>query len=303
MKNRIFIGLSILLFACQPQPETNENIKPQIVCTTGMLGDAVKNIVGEHYEVTSLMGPGVDPHLYKATQGDLKALSNADIIIYNGLHLEGKMGEVFEKLENRKQIIVAAEAIPEEQLINNTEFQGAFDPHLWFDVKIWAKVVLHLGNGIIDFNPDLKKDINKNTQAYYELLQDLNTNVVSSIESLDSSKRILITAHDAFGYFGRAYGFKVKGLQGISTVSEYGLKDVSNLVNFITEKEIKAVFVESSVSDRSLKAVIEGCKAKGHEVSIGGTLYSDAMGEENTSEGTYLGMVKYNVNTIVNSLK
>ena len=162
---------------------------------------------------------------------------------------------------------------------------------------------MHLGNGIIDFNPDLKKDINKNTQAYYELLQDLNTNVVSSIESLDSSKRILITAHDAFGYFGRAYGFKVKGLQGISTVSEYGLKDVSNLVNFITEKEIKAVFVESSVSDRSLKAVIEGCKAKGHEVSIGGTLYSDAMGEENTSEGTYLGMVKYNVNTIVNSLK
>jgi manganese/zinc/iron transport system substrate-binding protein len=267
-----------------------------------MIGDAVKNIVKGNYEVITLMGPGVDPHLYKATQGDLKSLNRADIIVYNGLHLEGKMGEIFEKLSNRKHIIVASDAIPVERLINNTEFQGAHDPHLWFDVQLWSDVVLHINNEITAFNPELKQELFENALPYYENLLSLDKKVKDQIAQLDSNKRVLITAHDAFGYFGRAYGFEVKGLQGISTVSEYGLKDVSNLVNFISEREIKAVFVESSVSDRSLKAVTEGCKAKGHDVKIGGTLFSDAMGEETTEEGTYIGMVKYNVKTIVGSL-
>lgn len=305
MKRTILILLVISFFACNNSTDkkTNTYKKKSIVCTTGMLGDIVKNIVKDHYEVITLMGPGVDPHLYKATQGDLQSLSKADIIVYNGLHLEGKMGEVFEKLENRKHIIVAANAIPESDLINNTDFEGAHDPHLWFDVALWKQVVQYVGDEITEFSDTLNSDIKINTKAYSSSLNQLEETVVSTINELDSSKRVLITAHDAFGYFGRAYGFEVKGLQGISTVSEYGLKDVSNLVNFITDRNIKAVFVESSVSDRALKAVIEGCKARNHEVVIGGTLFSDAMGEENTQEGTYIGMVKYNVSTIVNSLR
>lgn len=304
MKNILILSFCMLLFSCgNKNQEENTNQKKTIVCTTGMLGDAVKQIVKDHYEVITLMGPGVDPHLYKATQGDLQALSKADIIIYNGLHLEGKMGEIFEKLANRKHIIAAAEVVPSDKLINNTDFQGAFDPHLWFDVHLWSDIVLHIANKITEFDPEFKDELYTNAINYYETLLELNDSVKIQINQLDSSKRILITAHDAFGYFGRAYGFEVRGLQGISTVSEYGLKDVSDLVSYIVEKEIKAVFVESSVSDRSLKAVIEGCKAKGHEVKIGGTLFSDAMGGADTKEGTYIGMVNYNVKTIINNLK
>jgi manganese/zinc/iron transport system substrate-binding protein len=303
MKNTIILFSIISLFACENNTNKTVNTKPLIVCTTGMIGNAVENIVGDKYEVITLMGPGVDPHLYKATQGDLKSLNRANIIIYNGLHLEGKMGEIFEKLSNRKHIIVASNAIPIERLINNTDFQGAHDPHLWFDVQLWSDVIMHLSNEITAFNPDLKQELFDNTLPYYESLLTLDKSVRNKVAELDSNKRILITAHDAFGYFGKAYGFEVRGLQGISTVSEYGLKDVSNLVRFISERKIKAVFVESSVSDRSLKAVIEGCNAKGHNVKIGGTLFSDAMGEDKTTEGTYIGMVNYNINTIISSLK
>ncbi|KAA3648915.1 MAG: manganese transporter [Bacteroidetes bacterium] len=302
MKAYLLIFTSLFFLACNTAIH-DKTQKKVIVCTTGMLGDAVENIVKDNFEVITLMGAGVDPHLYKATHGDISALSKADIIIYNGLHLEGKMGEIFQKLANRKKIIVASDAISPSKLINNTDFAGATDPHIWFDVELWSEVVLYLGNQIGDYYPEYKEELNKNTKDYHQSLLDLNMQLLKTINSLDSSKRILITAHDAFGYFGRAYSFQVKGLQGISTVSEYGLKDVSNLVKYISEHKIKAVFVESSVSDRSLKAVVEGCKSNGHQVKIGGTLYSDAMGESNTPEGTYIGMLSYNVNTIVNNLK
>ncbi len=297
--------IGCLLFSCKldsaKKKERGETI--QVVCTTGMLGDAMQNILPDNFEVKSLMGPGVDPHLYKATQGDLQKLSAADIIIYNGLHLEGKMGEIFDKLKKSKTILTASDAIPTERLINNTDFQGAHDPHLWFDVNIWKECVSYLSKEIQNELPAFQKSISEKTNSYEQELSDLNLELLEEISSLDSAKRVLITAHDAFGYFGRAYGFEVRGLQGISTVSEYGLKDVSELVSFVSDRGIKAVFVESSVSDRSLKAVIEGCAAKGHNVSIGATLYSDAMGEANTAEGTYLGMVRYNVKSIVNALK
>tara|TARA_B110000503_G_C7083793_1_gene386337 strand:- start:585 stop:1337 length:753 start_codon:yes stop_codon:yes gene_type:complete len=250
------------------------------------------------------MGPGVDPHLYKATQGDLKSLTNADVIVYNGLHLEGKMGEIFEKLEKQKHIIVATEGLTKTDYINNTEFQGAQDPHIWFDVALWSKAVQHIGNELIQLSIDSIADqFAKNTEAYRTQLSNLSNQVENELGSLDSNKRILITAHDAFSYFGRAYNFEVKGLQGISTTSEYGLKDVSDLVNYIVDNEIKAVFVESSVSEKSLQAVVEGCLQKNHQVQIGGQLYSDAMGEAGTPEGTYVGMVKHNVKTIVEGLK
>jgi len=307
-RSLFFIGLWALCFgflSCQTQSssENQEKESVKIVCTTGMLADAVHNIVGEEAQVIGLMGPGVDPHLYKATQGDLKELSNADIIIYNGLHLEGKMGEIFEKLENRKRIIVAADGIKKSELIQSADFQGAFDPHLWFDVALWAEVVEHLGVQISTVQGFNKDAILKNTLSYSNKLKELDLWVSEEIAKIDSSKRVMITAHDAFGYFGRAYNIEVRGLQGISTLSEYGLKDVSDLVSYITDKKIQAVFVESSVSDRSLKAVVEGCEKRGHTIDIGGTLYSDAMGQEGTAEGEYIGMVNYNVNTIVKALK
>lgn len=300
----IILFSSLVLSACEfKEKKATKGEKLKIVCTTGMLGDAVKNIVKNQAEVSTLMGPGVDPHLYKATQGDLKILSDADIIIYNGLHLEGKMGEVFEKLKNRKTIIVAADGISKADLINTTEFQGAYDPHLWFDVALWNRVVNYIGEKLSKLEQIDKNQVLENSKNFQNELSTLNDWVKNEIQKIAPERRVLITAHDAFGYFGRAYDIEVRGLQGISTVSEYGLKDVSDLVNFITERKIKAVFVESSVSARSLNAVVEGCKSNGHPVKIGGTLYSDAMGEAGTAEGTYIGMVKYNVSSMVENLK
>jgi len=304
MKKLLIYFIALICVACAAPPESDSDTKkPKIVCTTGMLGDAVSEIMGDEAELSFLMGPGVDPHLYKATQGDLKLLTNADVIIYNGLHLEGKMGEIFEKLKERKHIIVAAAGIPEDELINSTDFQGAYDPHLWFDVALWEKVCRYLGKELSKVDNVDPKVIASQTKAYTDSLNELNHWVSKKMASIPKNQRVLITAHDAFGYFGRAYQVEVKGLQGISTLSEYGLRDVSQLVNFIVDRKIKAVFVESSVSDRSLKAVVEGCKEKGHDVRIGGTLFSDAMGAADQKEGKYLGMVRYNVNTIVEALK
>jgi manganese/zinc/iron transport system substrate-binding protein len=292
--------LSIL--ACG-QKDKKANDEFTIVCTTNILGDLVEELVGDQVAVISLMGAGVDPHLYKATQGDLVQLNRADVIVYNGLHLEGKMTEIFEKLSKRKRILSAAEGIQESHLINNSDFKGAYDPHLWFDIEMWSLAAEHLSKELMAIeNIDNQKLIQKK-QAYLNELKALNQWVKTSISSIPQNQRVLITAHDAFAYFGRAYGIEVRGLQGISTVSEYGLRDVSNLVKFITNRKIKAVFVESSVSARSIEAVVKGCEARGHDVRIGGTLYSDAMGEKGSDAGTYIGMVKHNVNTIVENLK
>jgi len=296
----IFICV-IVIAGCSASQSEDKDFT--IVCTTGMLTDAVIQLVDTQATVIGLMGPGVDPHLYKATQGDIQHLSNADVIVYNGLHLEGKMGEVFDKLKQRKIIITAADALEQNELLNNSDFQGAYDPHLWFDVQLWRKVVGHLGKELSSNDQLPAKEIDLNWKAYSDSLEKLNEWVTGKIKSIDSSKRILITAHDAFGYFGRAYDIEVRALQGISTQAEFGLKDVSELVNFISKKGIKAVFVESSVSERSLTAVVEGCREKGHKVKIGGSLFSDAMGSENKAEGTYLGMVRHNVNTIVKGLQ
>ena len=302
-KITLLFTTAIFLFSCQVETKKELKSIKTIVCTTGMLGDAVKNIVDSEVKVITLMGPGVDPHLYKATQGDLKYLTDADVIVYNGLHLEGKMGEIFEKLAKQKHIIVAAEGVSENEYINNTDFQGAYDPHLWFDVKLWSDVVRHIGKNLSEISESSAANIDEKTEKYVNQLITLDGAVNKNLRGLPENKRILITAHDAFSYFGRAYGFQVKGLQGISTTSEYGLKDVSDLVSFIVENEINAVFVESSVSQKSLEAVVEGCIQQGHEVVIGGQLYSDAMGKDDTPDGTYIGMVKHNVKTIIKGLK
>jgi len=296
----VLIFTLFLVFSCTPSKENNG--KTYIVCTTGMIQDAVKNIVGEKANVEALMGPGVDPHLYKATQGDLKKLQQADIIVYNGLFLEGKMGEILQKLKNKKTVIAMAEQLPKNSFINNTEFQGAYDPHIWFDVQLWNDAIQLLSKKLIKTDTSNQSLFQKNTAEYNLKLDSLHKAVQARVKLIPQDKRVLVTAHDAFAYFGRAYGVEVRGLQGISTLSEFGLRDVSNLVDFITEQKIPAIYTETSVSDKAIKAVLEGAKSKGHQVVLGGSLYSDAMGKKGTFEGTYIGMVHSNVEKIVSGL-
>lgn len=294
-----------MIFGCTPNREKTDdaNRKLKIVTTTGMIKDAVENVCGEHAEVIALMGPGVDPHLYKATQGDLQKLTDADVVFYNGLHLEGKMGEVLEKLGRSKPVIAVSSAIPENLLRAVPGFQGTHDPHIWFDVKVWENAVLAVSNFMIKHDTAHAIDYNAWSKQYLLQLDSLHEAVKQSILQVPEPQRVLITAHDAFGYFGDAYDIEVRGLQGISTVSEFGLKDVTELVNFIISRKIKAIFIETSVSQKSIEAVVEGCQQKNWDVKIGGSLYSDAMGAAGTPEGTYIGMVDANVKKIVEALK
>ena len=300
---KIFIiGIALMAFLPSCKNSTVEDNSHYIVATTGMIGDALQNIVGEDIHVESLMGPGVDPHLFKATQGDLQKLTSAKAIFYNGLHLEGKMGEVFEKLGRTKPVIAVAEDIDPNKIRTVSEY-NTHDPHIWFDVALWREAVEKMHQELIVLFPEKKEILDKNTEIYLEKLSLLHEEVKTLIATIPKEKRVLITAHDAFGYFGDAYDIEVKGLQGISTMSEFGLRDRVDLVNFIVDRQIKAVFVETSVSQRSINAVVEGCRDRGFEVKIGGSLFSDAMGDANTPEGTYIGMVKSNVHTIVTALK
>jgi len=304
MKKLLILVLPCLLLACGQEEETaGDSNALSVVATTGMVADLVKNIGKDSVEVTALMGPGVDPHLYKATQGDLKDLQAADIIFYNGLRLEGKMGEVFEKLGKVKTVVPVAQGIEASVLLEDPSYPGTADPHIWFDVSLWAKTVDIVASTLSEANPENKSYYQQNAKVYQQELLNLHDWVVQEIKQIPEDKRVLITAHDAFNYFGKAYGIEVRGLQGISTLSEFGLKDRVDLVNFIVEKEIKAVFVETSVSEKNIKAIVEGARQKGQDVAVGGKLYSDAMGAAGTPEGTYTGMVKANVNTIVESLK
>ncbi len=302
----ILCGMLFLAAGCKVETTKEadlSNRKLKIVTTTGILADAVVNITQDLADVEAIMGPGVDPHLYKATQGDLQKLQDADIIIYNGLHLEGKMGEVLENLAKRKTVIAATDGLQETQLRKALEFSTTFDPHIWFDVALWKKTVEFISLQIQKKDPKNQEIYSANTLKYGNQLDSLHNWAQVQIASIPAPQRILVTAHDAFGYFGRAYKIQVKGLQGISTVSEFGLRDVSELVNLIVGNKIKAVFVESSVSPKAIEAVVAGCRDRGHEVKIGGTLYSDALGAPETEAGTYVGMVRQNVQTIVKALK
>ncbi|MEM9325571.1 MAG: zinc ABC transporter substrate-binding protein [Bacteroidota bacterium] len=297
------IGLIMLVLGCQA-PESNdlEDGKLRVVATTGMLYDAVVNIGGDAIQATSIMGPGVDPHLYKATQGDLSRLTAADLIVYNGLYLEGKMAEILGKLSSRKKIIAAAEAIPQDELIATTQFGHSYDPHVWFDVHLWQKVVEAIAAGLSAADADNADHFQARKEVYLARLDSLHEEVKQSISTIPKQQRTLVTAHDAFAYFGQAYDIEVQGLQGLSTASDFGLKDIANITDLVIEKRLPAIFVETSVSEKAINAVVQGCRARGHEVAIGGYLYSDAMGALGTPHGTYIGMVTANVKTIVEGL-
>ncbi len=304
MKNTI-IGLLIFLFLFSCKKEIKkENQKLNVVTTTSMITDLVKNIGGDAIEVNGLMGSGVDPHLYKASEGDVSKLVNADIIFYNGLHLEGKLVEVFEKMESQDiKTIAIGESLEKSTLIGSDYFASNYDPHIWFSVKNWKIVTEFVIKELSVIDQKNAETFKLNGKTYLSKLNDLETKLEGVIASLPKEKRILVTAHDAFSYFGKAYDFNVVGLQGLSTATEAGVQDVQKLANFIIEKEVKAIFVESSVPKRTIEALQAAVKSKDHKVSIGGTLYSDALGNPGTKEGTYTGMFEYNVNTIINALK
>lgn len=292
-----------LLAACGSRTERGpaEGGKLKVTATTGMITDVAREIGGGRVAVTGLMGPGVDPHLYKASQGDIKKLEDADLILYSGLHLEGKLNSIFEKMAKKLRVVAVTRDIPEERLM--TVKNGAHDPHVWFDVQLWAIAAGTIRDALIEADPDGKAVYEKAAADYLAKLEALDAYAREQIASIPEKDRVMVTAHDAFGYFGKAYGIEVVGLQGISTAAEYGSKDVTSLRDMLVERKIKAVFVESSVPKRSIEAVIEGARKLGHEIRIGGELFSDAMGKEGTVEGTYIGMVRHNVDTIASSLK
>jgi manganese/zinc/iron transport system substrate-binding protein len=273
------------------------------VTTTGMIADIIRNVGGGRVQVTALMGPGVDPHLYKASEGDVLRLQEADVIFYNGLHLEAQMADVLERLnEFGIKTVAVTDQIDRSLLQSPPEFQGNYDPHVWFDVSLWMKAVEQVRDTLVELDPASRSTYESNAEEFLAELESLHQYVLDQAGTVPAEQRILITAHDAFNYFGRAYGFDVRGLQGISTEAQAGTADVQALANFIVEKQIPALFVESSVPRRNVEAVQAAVQAKGFEVNIGGSLFSDAMGSTDTPEGTYIGMVRYNIDTIVNAL-
>lgn len=273
-----------------------------VVATTGMIADAARAVGGDLAEVRALMGPGVDPHSYRQTRTDILAMARADLVLWNGLYLEAQMEEFFEDLVRRVPVIPVAEAIPDDMLVAHDDYQNRYDPHVWMTPVLWSYAVEATAKAMSEAAPDHADIFAANLEQYWEEIAAIGTYALDTLASVPERARVLVTAHDAFNYFGRAYGFDVVGIQGISTESEAGVNRISALVDMIVEREIGAVFVESSVSDRSIRALQEGARAKGHDLQIGGELFSDAMGEPGSYEGTYIGMIDHNATTIARAL-
>ncbi|CAH2559920.1 metal ABC transporter solute-binding protein, Zn/Mn family [Cardinium endosymbiont of Oedothorax gibbosus] len=271
-----------------------------ILTTTDILRDAIKNIVKEDAQVVNLMGPGIDPHIYQTTQKDVQQLRRAHIIFYNGLDLEDKMTDLLQRMSKERKAYAVSEALNKTELLYGPI---GVDPHIWFDVRLWKQVVSFIGQKLQEARPVSAAYYQNNTLAYIEALKQLHQSVTTQIQSIRAKQRVLIIAHDAFGCLSKAYNIEVVGLQGVSTIPESGLKNIKNIVELVIERNIKAVFFETSVSDKSMQAVVEGCAHYGHKVVVGGCLYSDALGASDTIEGTYCGMVRSNATTIVNALK
>lgn len=302
-KNILVFLFALSVLSCKNDTAT-KNDRLNVVTTTSMITDLVKNVGGDMIDLQGLMGAGVDPHLYKASAGDVTKLSGADIIFYNGLHLEGKLVEVFEKMGSSSKTQVAlGERLDKSTLIGSDYFASNYDPHVWFNIQYFKQFVNTVVEVLSEKDPKNSDRYATNAKTYLAQLDVLEKEVKEVIETLPKEKRILVTAHDAFNYFGKSYDFNVVGLQGLSTATEAGVQDVQRLSQFIIDNDVKAIFIESSVPRRTIEALEAAVKAKDHEVVIGGSLYSDALGDAGTIEGTYIGMFTYNVNTIVNSLK
>jgi manganese/zinc/iron transport system substrate-binding protein len=306
-RTRLSVSLLILVFllaACGGTADTTTqgSAKINVVTTIGMIADIVKNVGGEHVEVTQLMGAGVDPHLYTATEGDVNTLLDAQIIFYGGLDLEARMEDIFEQMGESRPTIPVGEAVPAAQRLTKPD-TDLTDPHIWMDASLWMLASERVRDELVKLDPANQADYQANAQAYLEKLAVLDEYAREQIASIPEQQRVLVTAHDAFQYFGRAYGIEVFAPQGISTATEAGVEDIRRVVDLVVEREIPAIFVESSVSPDLVEAIQAGAEAQDHEVVIGGQLFSDAMGEAGTPEGTYDGMIRHNVDTIVKALR
>ncbi|MGP1272070.1 MAG: metal ABC transporter solute-binding protein, Zn/Mn family [Phycisphaerales bacterium] len=297
----LFAVLAVALLT--PQAAAHDDETLTVVATTGMIEDLARQVVGDRAEVIGLMGPGVDPHLYKPTTSDLQKLLRADIVFYNGLLLEGKMTDTLIRAANSgKPVIAVTERLEPDTLLEPEEYEGLYDPHVWMDPAAWSNAVLVVRDALIEHDPTGAAVYTENAERYLDELQDLDEYADRVLASVPESARVLVTAHDAFNYFGRRYRYEVVGIQGLSTQSEAGLHDLERLVDLLVGRRIGAVFVESTVSDRHVRALITGAEAQGHTVRIGGELFSDAMGDPGTYEGTYIGMIDHNVTTIARAL-
>lgn len=281
---------------------TNSDAPLTVIATVGMVADIAREIGGKHVRVTQIMGSGVDPHLYKTTRDDVQTIMSGDIVFYSGLMLEGKMADTLIKVAGTRPVIAVTEKLDESELLEPDDFDGHYDPHVWMDVSAWAKCAHVVSQTLSEVDPDHTSDYSSNEMAYNEQLLALHDYGVKAIGSIPENSRVLVTSHDAFNYMGRAYGLDVLGVQGISTESEAGLQRVNSLVDLLVKRNVQAVFVESSVPRKSIDALVEGAKSRGHDVKIGGELFSDAMGEAGTYEGTYIGMLDHNFTTVTRAL-
>jgi manganese/zinc/iron transport system substrate-binding protein len=276
---------------------------PYTVTTTiGMITDIVTEVAGNRARVQGIMKEGVDPHLYKPTRNDVVKLMEADVVFYNGLMLEGKMGDILVRIARRNPHVYAVTEMLQDGEYVMTDALGHDDPHVWMDVGGWMKAVEAVGDALGAYDPEYRDDYRANADAYRQKLESLQAYAKKVIGSIPEPQRVLVTAHDAFGYLGRACGLQVRGIQGISTESEAGVKDINELVKFLVDNRIRAVFVETSVADKNVRALVEGARSLGHDVAVGGKLFSDAMGPPGTYEGTYIGMIDHNVTTIARAL-
>lgn len=291
---------AVALFA--PDPGSAAARKLTVVATTSMIADAARQVGGERVSVVALMGPGVDPHAYRQTRSDIVRLTRADLVLWHGLYLEAQMEEFFVTLARRKKVVAVGEKVPGTLLITHDNYKDRFDPHVWMDPELWTRVVMAVRDALIASAPGSAAAFKANAARHLGKIMELAAYGKTILATVPSNRRVLLTAHDAFNYFGRAHGFEVLGIQGISTESEAGLRRIEELVELLVRRGIGSVFVESSVADRNVRAVIEGAAARGHVVRIGGELFSDAMGEPDTYEGTYLGMIDHNSTTIARAL-
>ncbi len=308
----VVIVFSYLLAGCSESSTTERSANLdsasraypcQIVTTCGMVTDIVRIVAGEHGHVVGLMGEGVDPHMYKPTRDDVKKLLEADVIFYSGLMLEGRMGDAFAKVGRKgKPVYPITEGIDPDFLLEPPEFEGHTDPHVWMDVSAWMKAVDVVAEALAEYDASHANDYRKNATAYKLELEKLHAYVQKVIGSIPEEQRVLITAHDAFGYFSQAYGIPVASAQGLTTESDPGLEDKNRLIDLIVKKKVNAIFVETSVNSTAIQSVIEGAKSKGANVRIGGKLFSDAMGPAGTYEGTYIGMMDHNATVVARAL-
>lgn len=276
----------------------------KLLATTTMLADMAKNLGGDVLEVTALMGPGVDPHLYQAGAGDVKALQSADIVLYQGLNLEGKMGDLFAGLTGMgKKVICVADGLNKDELLKDEDHPQFFDPHIWFDPQLWGKATAYVASRLSEYDDGHSAVYEANNRVYQQQLNRLDRELKGKIESIPARSRVMVTAHDAFRYFGRHYGFEVRGLQGVSTETEAGTADVSALAQFIADRRIKALFIETSVPPKNIRALQAAVKARGFDVRLGGELYSDSLGDRSSGHDTYLTTLEANVDTLVKALK